>query len=187
MPKVSQEYLDTRRREILDGARRAFSRWGYDGATVKRLEEETGLSRGAIFNYFENKQDLFVELAYGESSRYVELLIGQGIDATFREMAGESSEWLGVLIEIQSRLRHDEDFVRRMDERTTDGHEREKLLAWIAAAQADGTMRTDIDDTELARFVTIVLNGLALRVAGGDPTEIESLLRLLHDALAPRQ
>jgi Transcriptional regulator len=91
MPKVSQEYAEARKQEILDGARRAFSRWGYEGATVVRLEEETGLSRGAIFNYFENKQDLFVELAFGESRRYVDLLVGEGLEATFRAMAGESS------------------------------------------------------------------------------------------------
>ena len=52
MPKVSQQYLDTRKQAILDGARRAFSRWGYEGATVARLEEEIGVSRGAILNYF---------------------------------------------------------------------------------------------------------------------------------------
>ena len=47
---------------ILDGARRCFARWGYEGATVPRLEREIGLSHGAIFNHFENKLDLFLEL-----------------------------------------------------------------------------------------------------------------------------
>jgi hypothetical protein len=36
-------------------------------------------------------------------------------------------------------------------------------------------------------IVTMVLNGLALRVVTGDETSIEPLLRLLHEALAPRQ
>ena len=48
MPKVTQEHLDARRAEILDGARRAFAEHGYEGATVARLEEATGLSRGAL-------------------------------------------------------------------------------------------------------------------------------------------
>jgi AcrR family transcriptional regulator len=186
VPKVTQLYLETRKQEILDGARRAFSRWGYEGATVARLEEEIGISRGAIFNYFENKQDLFVELATAESRRYLELLVEQGVDATIREMAGASSEWLGVLIEVESRLWHNPDFVRRM-EAHADPDARDLLVGWFTARQEDGTFRADIDAIELARFVTIVLNGLALRVVTGDETSIEPLLRLLHDALAPRQ
>jgi hypothetical protein len=38
----------------------------------------------------------------------------------------------------------------------------------------------------LAQFVTMVANGLALRIAGEEETAIEPLLALLHDALAPR-
>jgi AcrR family transcriptional regulator len=187
MPKVSQAYADARRREILDGARRAFSRWGYDGATVKRLEDETGLSRGAIFNYFENKQDLFVELANAESRRYIDLLVEQGIDEMIREMAEASPEWLGVLIEVESRMRHDADFVQRLEARSSTTDDRDLLVGWFTARQKDGTIRSDIDALELARYVTMVLNGLALRVVSGDPTNVEPLLRLLHDALAPRQ
>jgi hypothetical protein len=33
----------------------------------------------------------------------------------------------------------------------------------------------------------MLLNGLALRIAGGDETDVDSLLRLMHDALAPRE
>ena len=69
MPKVSQEHLDARRAEILEGARRAFARHGYDGATVARLEEEIGLSRGAIFHYFDGKLDLFAALANSDNAR----------------------------------------------------------------------------------------------------------------------
>ena len=44
MPRLRPERLVARRAEILAGARRAFARHGYEGATVKLLEEETGLS-----------------------------------------------------------------------------------------------------------------------------------------------
>src|SRR3569833_347889 len=45
MPRVSQDHLDARRRQILDGSRVCFARYGYEGATVRRLEEPTGLPR----------------------------------------------------------------------------------------------------------------------------------------------
>jgi AcrR family transcriptional regulator len=186
VPKVSEEHVAARRQQILDGARRAFSRWGYDGATVARLEEETGLSRGAIFNYFENKLDLFAELAWAESNRYLSLLVERGVDEMIRTMAQESPEWLGVLIEVESRLRHDPEFTARLEQRPQ--HEaRAALLVWFQERQADGTFRDDVDALELGRFLTMVLNGLALRVAGGDETDVDATVRLVHDALGPRQ
>ena len=59
MPKVSPDHLRARRQQILDGARACFARHGYEGATVRVLEEEIGLSRGAIFHHFADKEALF--------------------------------------------------------------------------------------------------------------------------------
>jgi AcrR family transcriptional regulator len=172
VPKVSEEHVAARRQQILDAARRAFSRWGYDGATVTRLEHETGLSRGAIFNYFANKKELFVELAWRESSRYKSLLVERGVDETIRTMARESADWLGVLIEVESRLRHDDEFLKLMEARAANDVEREALIAWLRERQAEGTIRDDVDALDLGRYLTMVLNGLAIRVAGGDETNV---------------
>jgi hypothetical protein len=62
-----------------------------------------------------------------------------------------------------------------------------RLFDWFEARQADGTFRDDVDAVELGRFATIVVNGFALRVLAGDPTDLDALLLLLHDALAPRK
>jgi AcrR family transcriptional regulator len=183
MPKVSQEHLDARRAQILDGARGAFAEYGYDGATVKRLEEATGLSRGAIFHYFENKNDLFVELAMEMNTRFGDILIESGLEAAFRALTAENPEWLAVLIETESRLRHDEDFVRRLNAKATDTSPR--ILTWFETEQKAGRLRADISWVEVGRFVTAVLNGLALRVAGGDPFDIDAMLVLLNAAIRP--
>ncbi len=183
MPKVTQEHLDARRAQILGGARTAFAEHGYDGATVKRLEEATGLSRGAIFHYFENKNALFVELAMDMNTRFGDILLESGLDAAFRALTAESPEWLAVLIETESRMRHDEDFVRRFDAKASDTSPR--IQEWFRDEQAAGRLRADLEWLEVARFVTSLLNGLALRVAGGDPFDIESMLVLLNAAIRP--
>jgi TetR/AcrR family transcriptional regulator, transcriptional repressor of aconitase len=183
VPKVTQEHLDARRKEILDGARRAFAEHGYEGATVAKLEEATGLSRGAIFHYFENKNDLFVELAMEMNTRFGDIVIEAGLHAAFRAMAAESPEWLAVLIETEGRLRHDEDFVRRFEAKASDTSPR--IREWFAQQQAEGNLRDDVPSVEIGRFTTSLLNGLALRVAGGDPFDIEAMLRLLDAAITP--
>ena len=184
MPKVTQEHLDARRQQILDGARSAFAEFGYEGATVTRLEEATGLSRGAIFHYFENKNDLFVELAMEMNTRFGDIVLESGLDDAFRALTSERPEWLAVLIETESRMRHDEDFVRRFEAKASDVSPR--IRDWFREQQEEGTFRDDVSWEELGRFITSVLNGLALRVAGGDPFDIEAQLQLLNDAIAPR-
>jgi AcrR family transcriptional regulator len=183
MPKVTQEHLDARRKEILEGARRAFAEYGYEGATVARLEEATGLSRGAIFHYFENKNDLFVELAMEMNTRFGDILLDVGLHEAFRALATESPEWLAVLIETESRMRHDEDFVRRLEAKASDSSPR--IRDWFKEQQAEGKLRDDVSFVEIGRFTTSLLNGLALRVAGGDPFDLESVLKLLDSAIAP--
>jgi len=182
MPKVSQEHVDGRRAEILDGARRAFSKYGYEGATVARLEQEIGLSRGAIFHYFGSKRDLFVQLSLEENRRYIDLMVERGLDDALRSMANENPEWLGMLFEIQVRMRHDPEFVRQFDEATED---RDRVANWLRDAQARGEFRGDVDFVDIGRFASMLLNGLALRVAGGDPIDVEPIIRLLRDAIAP--
>ncbi len=100
-------------------------------------------------------------------------------------MAAESPEWLAVLIETESRMRHDEDFVRRFEAKSADITPR--VRDWFEQQQAEGKLRDDVSWIELGRFTTALLNGLALRVAGGDPFDIETMLRLLDDAIAPRR
>jgi AcrR family transcriptional regulator len=184
VPKVTQEHLDARRAQILDGARRAFAEHGYDGATVARLEEATGLSRGAIFHYFDNKTDLFVELAMEMNTRFGDILLHSGLDDAFRALTAENPEWLAVLIETESRMRHDEDFVRRFEAKAADAAP--PIREWFESEQAAGRLRDDVEWAEIGRFTTSLLNGLGLRVAAGDPFDIDVMLRLLHDAIAPR-
>ena len=187
MPKVSPEHLDARRAEILEGARRAFARYGYEGATVARLEEETGLSRGAIFHYFDSKLDLFVELAYLDNLRYVGVLTEEGVEAVLRAIAAADRDWLNVVIETEVRLRHDPELQRRMAgmEQRAQEEQHGALLASFERAQAEGRLRKDFELSDVVDFTTILINGLALRVAGGDPMSIDSFVRLVNDALRP--
>src|SRR5919112_6839453 len=96
MPKVSQDYLEAQRSEILEGARRCFAAHGYEEATVVRLEEATGRSRGAIFHHFPTKLDLFLavlehdaerEAARWETGSFADVLAGLAVGDPHRATA----------------------------------------------------------------------------------------------------
>ena len=58
MPKVPEAYLEARRSAILEAARRAFTRKGTQTTTMVEIAEEAGLTPGAIYRYFPNKERL---------------------------------------------------------------------------------------------------------------------------------
>lgn len=59
MPKVTDAHRAARRDEILNAAQRVFARKGYRGSSITAIIDESGLSAGAIYSYFEGKQELF--------------------------------------------------------------------------------------------------------------------------------
>jgi len=182
MPKISEERKAERREQILAAARRCFAEYGYEGATVARLEEATGLSRGAIFNYFASKEDLFVELAVQDSARLSELWITEGLRAVVEEVVELDPAWLGVYLELVRRVRTDADFRKRVEER------QQALVpvnrARIEEAQRSGEFRADLEAAEIGLFVNLVLNGLALQRASGDePAPVKLVVALLEDAI----
>jgi TetR/AcrR family transcriptional regulator, transcriptional repressor of aconitase len=182
MPKISLEKRNQRREQILAGARSCFAEHGYEGATVSRLEEEIGLSRGAIFNYFSSKEDLFVELAVQDSARMSELWVNEGLEAIVREVLELDPAWLTVYFELIRRVRTDVAFRRRVEERQKEFMPVNR--ARIEEAQRDGELRDDLEPREIGAFVNLVLNGLALQRAQGDePPRPELVLGLLDDAI----
>jgi AcrR family transcriptional regulator len=63
MARVSQEHLDARRRQILEGAARCFARHGFHATTMQDVLSETGLSAGAVYRYFPGKEAMIAEIA----------------------------------------------------------------------------------------------------------------------------
>lgn len=62
MARVSQEHLDARRRQILDGAARCFARNGFHGTSMQDVFKEVGLSAGAVYRYFPGKEDIIAAI-----------------------------------------------------------------------------------------------------------------------------
>jgi AcrR family transcriptional regulator len=185
MPKISEERRAERREQILAGARSCFAEHGYEGATIARLEEAIGLSRGAIFNYFPSKEELFLELAMQDTARMSELWVNQGLEAVVREVLELDPAWLGVQLELIRRVRTDEAFRTRIEERQQTITPVNR--ARVEQAQRDGEFRDDLEPREIGAFVNLVLNGLALQRAQGDePPSPELVVGLLLDAIGGR-
>lgn len=185
MPKISQERRAERREQILAAARRCFAEYGYEGATVVRLEEATSLSRGAIFNYFPSKEELFIELAVQDTRRFSDLWVNEGLPAVVQEISELDPDWLGVRLELFRRVRTDSDFRRRIEEREQEFVPVNR--ARIEEVQRAGEFRRDLEPKDIGAFVNVVLNGLALvRASGDEMPRADLVLRLLEGGVSGR-
>ena len=183
MPKISEERKTQRREQILEGARRCFAENGYEGATVAKLEHTIGLSRGAIFNYFPSKEDVFLELAWRDNERLLRLWLEHGWEAALRSIVDEEPDWLGVYLELTRKVRADPDFARRHEERS-DSELTPLVIEAVRADQERGVIRDDFPPERVAGFVAVVANGVVLQTASGERIrDVDALVDFVHAAI----
>jgi AcrR family transcriptional regulator len=186
VPRLSEEAKRERQERILAGARRCFARFGYEGATVARLEEETGLSRGAIFNWFPSKEALFLALASRENIRLLELIVEEGYEGFVDAVSKEDADWLAVYLEFGRRLRASAE-LREQWLRLAPADVQERTRRWIVEAQARGELRADLEPDEIGKFLGVVFDGMVTqRALGFEAPPPELVVRLVRDALGGR-
>ena len=153
--------MDARRLQILSGARECFAEYGFEGATVRRLEEAAGMSRGASCH------------------RVVQVM---------REILADPQEfsWLGTRLEIARRIRTDPEFRERWTDRQAEVDA--AIVARLREQKASGRMRTDIPADVLRVYLDIILDGLITHLATGRGTEhVSEMLDLVEASLRTGQ
>jgi len=191
--------------QSLDRAVQVFWRQGFEGTAISDLTEALGINRPSLYAAFGNKEALFrraLDRYTGRTARYVpesldqstaravvEHLLRGAVDATTGR--GSPRGCLGVQGALVSSP--DNDPVRR------------KLASWRRAGEAairarlvrareEGELPAGADPADLARWVTTVIQGVAVQAAGGASRRqlhrvVEMTLRgwdaVVADATAP--
>jgi len=74
-PLTKKEVLaEFRRREILRSAREVFAREGFQEATMEKIAQNAGISKGTIYLYFKNKTDLFFQAIDERLDEFIALI-----------------------------------------------------------------------------------------------------------------
>lgn len=63
-----------KREQILEGANRVFMGMGFDASSMSDIAREAGVSKGTLYVYFKNKEDLFAAMVQSRKSRVFEKL-----------------------------------------------------------------------------------------------------------------
>ena len=164
MPRVSQEYRDARRREILEAARRHFAENGFHSTSMQDFFEASGLSAGLVYRYFRSKEGLITALA-GGALQLLHASVEEAIAAGERPGTEEVVARLLRTIDEARRPRADRPRRRpglgggagqpgrRVGLRGRDRPSQAALERLVAVAQAAGQLDRDLEPAYAARAV----------------------------------
>ena len=198
MPRVSQSYLDARRRQIMDAAITCFAREGFHRATMQDIVAETGLSAGAIYRYFRSKEDIVAAIAAehhaAEAAALAEAGGGGDVRAALRDLVEVSlgrladpaeQRWRRVTVQVWGEaLRND----RVMEIVRAGLDEPVQILADLfRRGQRTGSLPPGLDPDGAARVCASIFQGLVLQQAWDPQLDVDAYIRAvmaLIDALA---
>jgi AcrR family transcriptional regulator len=193
MPKMSTAHLEARKAEILDAAETCFIRRGLHQTTMHDICEESQLSPGAVYRYFNSKDDLidavaerrtqqemqFIDEAKAQTSEAAEALTVLGDRFWGQFLRPDFEHWARLDIEIwPETLRSPRHQARVREQRAML---RQALTEVCRLAIEQGTMRLEANPVAMANLLMALYRGLQLHKAI-DPTvdtdEIFGLLQL---------
>src|SRR5215470_4586615 len=71
---------NAKRRQIVDGARAVFLSRGFDAASMGEIAKAAGVSKGTLYVYFENKEELFEAIVHQQCDAQAEALFDLSAD-----------------------------------------------------------------------------------------------------------
>ena len=106
MPKVSEEYIANKRREIVDAAHRICLRKPVSMVTMTDLINETGMAQGGIYRYFDDIDDVFREMLLDMRENYsiideVDCIFDNSVDLSPTDVIDQLCDLLAEKMEEQ--------------------------------------------------------------------------------------
>ena len=191
MPKVLPEYLELRRRQILDAAATRFASRGFHQTTMHDICEEAGLSPGAVYRYFSSKEEIIEAMCARGNSQDVETIRGTMalggtldiFDSLIRTFFDEldNRELCALSVELVSEARHN-DFIRESLRRGWE-EIRAPLADIVRRAQSRGEILPDLDADSVARALMALHQGILLQRLADPDADIEIYTQVVRSLL----
>ena len=176
MPRLAPETKLERRQQLVDAARRCLADRSFRSLTVDDVCAEAGVSKGAFYGYFDQKQDLLLALLDDEDVAMRSLMQRlqdarlHGVERLrlfTRAMVERGSDLAGLQIQADLWVEMVAEPAVRQHWADAVRERRAVLRAWIEDGVASGEL-TDIPANAFAAILLALGDGLPLH-AGLDP------------------
>lgn len=192
MARVSQEHLDARRRQILDGAALCFARNGFHATSMQDVLKEVDLSAGAVYRYFSGKEELIaaivaevlgqVHKGFEEQARsspppppdlLVSSVLGRVLATKESLTVDGRPAFPGLVIQVWAETLRNEELAVLL--REGYGAVRETWARIAESYQEAGMMRSDVSPDDVARTMMAAAMGFLAQQALFGPASSDVL------------
>jgi TetR/AcrR family transcriptional regulator, transcriptional repressor of aconitase len=191
MPRVSQSYLAARHSQILEAAIACFSREGFHRTTMQDIVKQSKLSPGAIYNYFESKEEI-IETIANERQAKEHLLMRQARkepdvasvlkrirDAFFGELRNPKERLrrrVGIQLWAEAQRNPE---ILKIVRRGVNGPFK-LLRAIISDGQRRKEISDEVDPDAAARLMIAAFQGFVLQMEWDNQIKVEPHVQLLE-------
>lgn len=189
-PKVSEEYKQQKKTELLQAAKQVFIKKGYTNATMQDILDEAGVSRGALYAYFDNLEHVYIELLRYEDQQDILCFTPDDERTSWQQITSwVDKQRMQIKQMDQSLLVANSEFFLSVRENKagypyiTDRYQQlvEVLIAFMQAGAERGDLAPRFPQDSIARFLISFIDGLMLDTAhlGQDKTNVDEQCDLL--------
>lgn len=179
MPKVVPEYKEEAKKKIITAGMEVLGRKGYCATTMDDIAAHLGVSKGALYLYFKNKDELVVEVVTAMHTQTLNRAIvafpnNAPLDAwtaLLDELLSADNEYNSLFLEFTAMSVRNPLIRKSYSEKTLFGLG--AATCGIAFQQHQGLVRRDADPRTLAMAILSIFDGLRmLALAGVEPDEL---------------
>ncbi len=183
--KLFSELDSEKQQRIIDAALTEFAEYGYENGSTNRIVKNCGISKGSLFKYFENKEELYfylidtVSAQMAEEMRFDVSRLSRDLYERVIEYSVAEISWyvtnpvkgrflIGVASETGSDIGRK--IVERYGDKSTDIYE-----ALLKGVDMSGRSNSRKEITDILRWVLMGFNSSFLKSIAERDDDIESL------------
>jgi AcrR family transcriptional regulator len=182
LPIVTDEYKEKKKKEILLSAGLCFARKGFESSTIDDIVATSGISKGAIYNYFKSKDEIYLEMMRvdtNESYEYLSTSISK-LSSTMEKLEFLFKEYLQfdptdtetkgkhvVHTEFKLFTTRNEHLNRKMNERRKKFFE-EFVASILRDGQITGEIKKEINPVIFSNVFWSMIDGAVLQTVYED-------------------
>ena len=204
--KKEKAIRETKNNLILDAALKVFSNRGFHDTRLEDIAAAAGFSKASLYNYYRDKEDIFMSLAIREYIRVAEILKGiidtkGSFEERMRKVIGAIFKVFGDHFAIILTITNFRVANILNLERMSQSHEKRASLfkdlhdkisgifiSLIDSARKNGEVNSSVDDKVLARYIGALLRSVLMewKIAGkmgNTQEEVEQMILFMKSGL----